>query len=133
MCCKERAKAVRHLMPFTSIPSKVLTHMVFFVVKLLNLFPVEGGVLTDEYSPKTILSGQTINYKQYLLPFNTTAWLPEPKEQYWSVPHPIARAANYFSPLTQAASSHNGPGLSSQCHNQSLPESTTLKQISQAY
>ena len=65
---KERARAVRHSMPFTSIPSKMLTHMVFFVVKLLNLFPVKGGVLT-EYSPKTIMSGQTINYKQYSLPF----------------------------------------------------------------
>ena len=67
---KERKRAVRHSMPFTSIPSKMLTHMVFFVVKLLNLFPVKGGVST-EYSPKTIMSGQTINYKQYSLPFGT--------------------------------------------------------------
>ncbi len=48
----------------------MLTHMVFFVVKLLNLFPAKGGVST-EYSPKTIMSGQTINYKQYSLPFGT--------------------------------------------------------------
>ena len=65
---KERTRAVRHSLPFTSIPPKILTHMVFFVVKLLNLFPVKGGVST-EYSPKTIMSGQTINYKQYSLPF----------------------------------------------------------------
>ena len=67
---KERAQAVRHSMPFTAIPSKMLTHMVFFVVKLLNLFPMKGRVST-EYSPKTIMSVQTINYKQYSLPFGT--------------------------------------------------------------
>jgi len=44
--------------------------MVFFVVKLLNHFPVKGGV-SAQYSPKTIMSGQTLNYKQCSLPFGT--------------------------------------------------------------
>jgi hypothetical protein len=46
------------------------THMVFFVVKLLNYFPAKGGVST-QFSPKTIMSGQTLNYKQCSLPFGT--------------------------------------------------------------
>ena len=35
---------------------------------MINYFPAKGGVLT-EYSPKTIKSGQRINYKQCSLPF----------------------------------------------------------------
>jgi hypothetical protein len=67
---KERTRAVQHSIPFTQIPAKMLTHMVFFVVKLLNYFPAKGGVLA-QYSPKTIMSGQTLNYKQCSLPFGT--------------------------------------------------------------
>jgi hypothetical protein len=48
----------------------MMTHMIFFVVKLLNYFPAKGGV-SAQYSPKTILSGQTLNYKQCSLPFGT--------------------------------------------------------------
>lgn len=47
--------------------SAALTHMVFFVIKLLNHFPVKGGVST-QYSPETTMSGQTINYRQYSSP-----------------------------------------------------------------
>jgi hypothetical protein len=67
---KERVRAVRHSLPFLKIPTQITTHMVFFVVKLLNIFPVKGGIL-DQYSPKAIMSGETINYKQYCLPFGT--------------------------------------------------------------
>ncbi len=67
---KELTRAVRHSIPFTAIPVKMLTHMVFFIVKLLNYFPAKGGVST-QFSPKTILSGQTLNYKQCSLPFGT--------------------------------------------------------------
>jgi hypothetical protein len=67
---KERTRAVRHSIPFTQIPVKMLTQMVFFVVKMLNYFPAKGGV-SDYHSPKTIMSGQTLNYKQCSLPFGT--------------------------------------------------------------
>jgi hypothetical protein len=67
---KERTWAVRHSLPFKAIPVKMLTHMVFFVVKLLNHFPAKSGVST-QFSPKTIMSGQTLNYKQCSLPFGT--------------------------------------------------------------
>jgi hypothetical protein len=67
---KERVRAVRHSLPFTSLPMQVTTHMVFFVVKLLNYFPAKGGV-SMEYSPKTIMSGERINCKHYCVPFGT--------------------------------------------------------------
>jgi hypothetical protein len=67
---KERVWAVRHSLPFLQRPMKITMHMVFFVVKLLNFFPVKGGIL-DQYSTKVIMSGETINYKQYCLSFVT--------------------------------------------------------------
>jgi hypothetical protein len=67
---KERVWAVRHSLPFLQIPTQITMHMVFFVVKLLNFFPVKGGIL-DQYSPKAIMSGETIKYKQYCLPLGT--------------------------------------------------------------
>ncbi len=63
-------RAVQHSLPFTAIPAKMLTQAIFFVVKLLNYFPAKGGVST-QYSPETIMSGQTLNYKQCSLPFGT--------------------------------------------------------------
>ena len=38
---KELTRAVRHSVPFTAIPKKMLTHMIFHVVKLLNFFPAK--------------------------------------------------------------------------------------------
>jgi hypothetical protein len=49
---------------------QITTHMVFFVVKLLNFFPVKCD-FSYQYSPKVIMSGETINYKQYCLLFST--------------------------------------------------------------
>jgi hypothetical protein len=68
---KERTRAVRHSIPFIQIPVKMLTHRVFFVVKMLNYFPAKGGI-SDYHSPKTIMSGQTLNHKQCFLPFGTS-------------------------------------------------------------
>ncbi|MGL6130279.1 MAG: hypothetical protein ACRCZ9_01525, partial [Fusobacteriaceae bacterium] len=67
---KERVRAIRHSLPFNTVPTVIVTHMVFYVVKVLNNFPVKGGV-SENYSPKTIMSGETIIYKQYTLPFGT--------------------------------------------------------------
>jgi hypothetical protein len=44
--------------------------MIFFAVKLLNYFPVKGGV-SEHYSPKAIMSGGQIHYKYYSMPFGT--------------------------------------------------------------
>ncbi len=111
---KERTRSVRHSLPFSSIPPKILTHIVFFVVKLLNLFPVKGGVST-QYSPKTIMSGQVITYKQYLLPFGTYCQVHEEDGQRNSlvartqgaisvVLHQTDKAGNYSSPLLPGTS-----------------------------
>ena len=73
---KERTRAIHHSLPFTAVPTKMLTHMVFFVVKLLNYFPAKNGV-SAQYSPKTIMSGQTLNYKQCSLPFGSYCQIHE--------------------------------------------------------
>jgi hypothetical protein len=57
-----------HSIPFTAVPVKMVTHMVSFVVKLLNYFPVKGGI-SIQFSPKTIMLGKTLNYKQCSLQF----------------------------------------------------------------
>jgi hypothetical protein len=62
---KERCRATQHGLPFTRIPRLLTIHIVFHVVKLLNFFPTKGGVL-EMLSPKTILSGETLDYKKHL-------------------------------------------------------------------
>ena len=49
---KERVRCVQHSLPFDKIPLKMTIHMGFNCVKLLDLFPVKGGL---PYSPKSIL------------------------------------------------------------------------------
>ena len=73
---KERTRAVRHSVPFTAVPKQMLTHMIFYVVKLLNYFPAKGGV-SDQYGPKAILAGEVIQYKYYSMPFGTYCQIHE--------------------------------------------------------
>ena len=44
--------------------------MIFYVVKLLNYFPVKGGV-SGYYSLKVILAVELVHYKYYSMPFGT--------------------------------------------------------------
>ena len=37
----------------------------FHAVKLLNFFPTKGGI-SDTLSPKTIMSGEMLDYKKHL-------------------------------------------------------------------
>ena len=62
---KERCRASRHSLPFDRIPKLLTIHIVFQSVKLLNFFPTKGGI-SDTLSPKTIMSGETLNYKKDL-------------------------------------------------------------------
>ena len=62
---KERCRAVRHGLPFQRIPKLLTTCIVFNVVKMLNFFPTKGGV-SETLSPKTIVSGETLDYKKHL-------------------------------------------------------------------
>ena len=62
---KERCRAARHGLPFQRIPKLLTIHIVFQTVKLLYFFPTKGGI-SDTLSPKTIMSGEILNYKKRL-------------------------------------------------------------------
>jgi hypothetical protein len=52
--------------------------MVFYAVKLLNYFPVKGGV-SEIYSPKAIMSGEVLDFKKISLPFGSYCQVHEEK------------------------------------------------------
>jgi hypothetical protein len=62
---KERSCSSRHSLPFNRIPRLLMIHIVFAAVKLLNHFPPKGGI-SDTVSPKTIMAGETFDYKKHL-------------------------------------------------------------------
>jgi hypothetical protein len=62
---KEHYRATRKSLPFERIPKIMTIHIVLNVVKLLNFFPTKGGV-SETLSPKTIMSGETLDYKKHL-------------------------------------------------------------------
>jgi hypothetical protein len=62
---KERFRATRHSLPFHTIPKLTKIYIVLNFLKLLNFFPTKGGV-SDTLSPKTIISGETLDYKKHL-------------------------------------------------------------------
>ena len=76
---KERVRSVRHSLPFKVLPKKLVANMVLFCTKLLNFFPTKGGISTT-LSPKAIMSGEQINYKDYKLPFGSYCQVHEETE-----------------------------------------------------
>jgi hypothetical protein len=62
---KERARAARHSLPFNRIPKLLTIYIVFTSVKLLNHFPPKGGI-SDTISPKTIMTGETLDFRKHL-------------------------------------------------------------------
>ena len=62
---KERARSSRHSLPFNRIPRLLTIYIVFKAVKLLNYFPPKGGI-SDIVSPKTLMTGETLNYSLQL-------------------------------------------------------------------
>jgi hypothetical protein len=42
-----------------------MIHIVLNAVKMLNFFPMKGGI-SNTLSPKTIVSGETLDYKKHL-------------------------------------------------------------------
>jgi hypothetical protein len=62
---KERCRATWHSLPYEIIPKLITIHIVLNVVKLLNFFSTKGGV-SDTLIPKTIMSGETLDFKKYL-------------------------------------------------------------------
>jgi hypothetical protein len=47
------------------MPKLLKIHIIFHALKLLNFFPMKGGVL-DTLSPKTIMCGEILDYKKHL-------------------------------------------------------------------
>jgi hypothetical protein len=62
---KERCRSCRHDLPFKQIPKLLTIHIVMNSVWMLNFFPTKGGIL-DNLSPKTIISGEVLDYKKHL-------------------------------------------------------------------
>jgi hypothetical protein len=62
---KERSQAAHHSLPFQRIPKLLMIHIVLNAVKMLNFFPTKGGI-SETLSPKTIMSGETLDYKKHL-------------------------------------------------------------------
>ena len=50
---KERVRSLHHSLPLKQLPKQITIYIVFYAVKLLNYFPMKGGV-SDQYSPKDI-------------------------------------------------------------------------------
>jgi hypothetical protein len=62
---KERCLATRPSLSFEWIPKIMTIHIVLNVVKLLIFFLTKGGV-SETMSPKTIMSGEILDYKKHL-------------------------------------------------------------------
>jgi hypothetical protein len=62
---KDRCRATQHSLPFHTIPKLMTIHIVLNVVKLLIFFSTKGGVF-DTLSPKTIMYGETLDYKKHM-------------------------------------------------------------------
>ncbi len=107
----ERVWSIQHSLPFQTIPKIILTHMVFYAVKLLNYFPAKGGV-SEIYSPKTIMSGNIIDFKKKNFPFGSYCQVHEENLPHNSLanrtlgaislgPSGNAQDGHNFLPLTQ--------------------------------
>ena len=110
---KERVRSIRHSLPFQTIPKGILMHMVFYAVKLLNYFPVRGDV-SEVYGPKTIMSGEVLDFKKFSIPFGsycnstrrnsrTTAWSIVLLERSPWVQEGMPRVGTDFLHLTRVA------------------------------
>jgi hypothetical protein len=62
---KERCRSSRHNLPFQRIPKLLTIRIVFNSVRMLNFFPMKGGI-SENLSPKTIMSGEVLDYKKHL-------------------------------------------------------------------
>ena len=73
---KERVRAVVYSLPVNALPAVVLVNAVLFVTKQLNLFPVKGGI-SNQFSPKQIMTGEVVHYKFCSVPFGQYCQISE--------------------------------------------------------
>jgi hypothetical protein len=62
---KEWSQAACHSLLFQWIPKLLMIHIVLNAIKMLNFFPTKVGI-SNTFSPKTIMFGETLNYKKHL-------------------------------------------------------------------
>ena len=62
---KERARAIKHSLPPKRIPLMMMIAMVLHCTNMLNWFVSKGGI-SENFSPFTLLTGQTLNFKTHL-------------------------------------------------------------------
>ena len=62
---KEQVRAMQNMPPFTRVPRLMIIHMVINAVKMLNYFPMKGGI-SPPMSPKALLDGLPLDFKQHL-------------------------------------------------------------------
>jgi hypothetical protein len=101
---KERVQLIQHSLPFQTIPKVILTHMVLYAVKLLNYFPVKGGV-SEIYGPKAIMSGKVLDFKKNSLPFGSYCQVHEEKLPHNSLVNRTLRAIS-LGPSGNAQGGH---------------------------
>ena len=63
---KERMRAIYNTLPFHKVPGRLVIEMAKTAVFWLNAFPPFGGASRD-LSPRTILTGQKVDYKRHCL------------------------------------------------------------------
>ena len=73
---KEIAQAIQHSLPFSNFPKQLTIYMIFYAMKLLNDFPVKGG-LSNQNKPKAILVREFFHYNYYSKPFGTYCQIHE--------------------------------------------------------
>ena len=62
---KERIRSIKHSLSFNNVTKLFLIHLVFQAIKMLNHYPVNGGI-SDTVIPKTIMIGESLHYKTHL-------------------------------------------------------------------
>ena len=58
-------RSIRHNLPFNKVPKIFLIHLVFQAIKIMNQFPVKGGI-SDTITPTTIMTDKSLHYKKHI-------------------------------------------------------------------
>ena len=72
---KEQVCVVVYSLPVNALPAILLVHVVLFVTKQLNLFPVKSGI--SAYSLKQIMTREVVKYKFCSVPFSQYCQISE--------------------------------------------------------
>ena len=62
---KENIRYIRHSLLFNKVYKLFLIHLVLQAIKILNRFPVKGGIYATN-DPTTIMTGDILHYKKHI-------------------------------------------------------------------